>query len=104
MSQKSKRPKKTRKPSSRTSGSGEKSAIDIASLPVSFNPALQTVWVDRMAMLVRANPDAVVLRFYSALPEMAVECARLQTSVALARNIIDVLARNLDYYPTKPDQ
>ena len=32
------------------------------------------------------------------------EVGRVGMSFALARNLVDIMARNLDYYPTKPTE
>ena len=67
------------------------------------NPALSSVWVDSMQLVTRQEVDAVTLRFLTVMPEAAYEACRLQTSIAHARQMIDVMAAQLDHYPTRPE-
>ena len=90
-----KRPRKRKSESQRLE-------IDMSKLPREFNPGLQLVWVDRMEIAVRADTPVVTLRFYTATIDHLSEVSRLQTSVAHIKAIIDVLCRNIEYYPTVP--
>jgi hypothetical protein len=55
-------------------------------------------------MSIRVEPHIALLRFYSVLPDAAIEACRIQTPVAHLKQIVDILASRLDYYPTKkPD-
>lgn len=67
-----------------------------------FNPSLQLVWVDRLEIAVRADTPVVTLRFYTAMVDHLSEVARVQTSVTHIKAIIDVLSRNVEYYPSRP--
>jgi hypothetical protein len=54
-----------------------------------------------MELSIRADIPVATLRFYSVVTDRLVEACRVQTSVEHVRQIVDVLARSLDYYPTK---
>jgi hypothetical protein len=45
-----------------------------------------------------------MLRFFAALPDpdRLTEVSRVQTSTTHARQIVDILCRGLNYYPSKP--
>ena len=74
--------------------------IKIDDLPEVVDPSIPTVWVDRMQVLARA--EVATLRFQTALPEARYEVCRVQTSLGHLRDIVDVLCRTLEYYPTDP--
>ncbi len=74
----------------------------MSKLPKVSDPSLQLVWVDRMEIAVRADVPVVTLRFYTAMIDHLSEVSRLQTSVTHTRAIIDVLCRNVEYYPSRP--
>jgi hypothetical protein len=63
-------------------------------------PDLPTLWVDTMEMLSRSEPQVVLMRFFSIVPEALVEVARIQTPLVHVRRMIDVLCKSLNYYPT----
>ena len=65
---------------------------------------VKSVWVDRMQILVRADNPLVTLRFFTFLPpDVAVEVSRLAMTANHAKEIIKLLAQQLDYYPVKSD-
>ncbi len=72
-----------------------------ASYPASDEPEfLQPNWVDSMRVMFRADASVVVLAFnvtYAEVP-MSVEVARLYTSVAHLKRMIDVLSKNVAIY------
>ena len=72
---------------------GQKS-INIAKLPVQFDPALKMLWVDRMDILVRTD-GTVSLRFSALYGEHLVEACRLQATAAHAKQIAEVISRSL---------
>lgn len=101
-SSKSTRSKKaTKRPRKRTSES-QQLKIDLSKLPKEFNPSLQLVWIDRMEIAVRGDTPVATLRFYTAMVDHLSEVSRLQTSVTHIKSIIDVLCRNVEYYPSRP--
>ncbi|UCE60657.1 MAG: hypothetical protein JSU63_02680 [Phycisphaerales bacterium] len=56
-----------------------------------------------MTVTARADVPVVTLRFFTFLPpEITVEVSRLQMTQAHAEAMVDVLAKNFDYYPKKP--
>jgi len=71
-------------------------------VPKLASSSLPTIWVDSMQMLVREAPPVVMLRFFTFTPEAAIEIARLQTPVTHIRQMIDVMARSINYYPQRP--
>jgi hypothetical protein len=76
--------------------------VDPSTLPKESDPSLRLIWVDRMELLSRGDAPIGMLRFYSAIGnEKLTEAARLQTTHAHLRGIVDVLCRTLDYYPAK---
>jgi hypothetical protein len=82
----------------------ERVRIQTGSVPRMDRPDLPTIWVDRMMINLRTEPDLATLRFYTFLMNLdnatTVEVSRLQTSVDHVRQIINVLARTINYYPT----
>ena len=76
--------------------------VDLNSLPKQSDPALQLVWVDMMELMLRGDTQMGTLRFYSLLGDHLSEACRLQVSVAHLKSIIDVLCRNVEYYPSRP--
>ena len=77
--------------------------VDITRLERESDPAIRLAWVDRMEVSMRSDIPVGTLRFYSAVgDEKLTEASRIQTSVAHMRQIVDVLCRCLDYYPSKP--
>ncbi len=101
-SSKSKRSKApTKRPHKRKSESRQLE-IDMSKLPKVSDPSLQLVWVDRMEIGVRGDVPLVTLRFYTAMVDHLSEVSRLQTSVTHIKSIIDVLCRNVEYYPSRP--
>lgn len=77
--------------------------IVVDNLSTESDPSLQLVWVDRMTLSVRSDIPVATIRFYSVTPENLVEACRLQTTVKHLHEIVDVICRNTDYYPEKPD-
>ena len=52
---------------------------------------------------MRSDLPVGTLRFFSAVGnEKLTEASRIQTSAAHMREIVNVLCRCLDYYPSKP--
>ncbi len=64
---------------------------------------LPTLWVDFMQILVRADPQVTMLRFFVLLPDNATEVVRLQTATDQIRQMIDAFAKSTGYYPVRPD-
>ena len=101
-SSKSKKPKSaTKRPRKRKSES-QQLEIDMSKLPKVLDPSLQLVWVDRMEIVLRGDAPIVTLRFYSVMGDHLSEACRLQTSETHIKAIIDVLCRNIEYYPSRP--
>ena len=90
----------TRKQSSTKPALGE--PIKIAELPKVHDPAVSTIWVDTMQILVRGDVGVATLRFETALPEAAYEACRLQMSVEHVKRMIEVMCQHVDYYPSRP--
>ncbi len=105
MTKKSSKSKKrkpaTKRPRKRKSESRQLE-IDIGKLPKQSDPSLRLTWVDRMEIAVRGDVPVVTLRFYSAVVDHLSEVSRLQTSATHVKAIIDVLCRNMEYYPSRP--
>jgi hypothetical protein len=77
--------------------------LDPSKLPKESDPSLKLVWVDRMELLLRSDVPIATLRFYTVVgTEKLTEACRLQTTVSHLRAIVDLLCRQLDYYPAKP--
>lgn len=74
--------------------------MSLATLPKHFNNELPTLWIDAMQIMDRDNPELILMRCFSFMPEVAVESCRLMTPVSHAKKIVDALARSLNYYPT----
>lgn len=78
-------------------------ALDPSKLPRESDPSLRLVWVDNTDMVLRGDVPIGTLRFYSVVGnEKLTEACRLQTTVTHLRAIVDLLCRQLDYYPAKP--
>ena len=76
--------------------------LSFESLPKQFGPHLPTLAIDAVQMLTRAGRDSAILRFYTFLPEAAVEACRVQASKAALLDMINVLTKSMDYYPERP--
>ena len=76
--------------------------LDLRKLKEEPGLSLPLLWADRMTMGLRTDIPVATLRFYSALSDRLSECCRIQTSVTHLRQIVDVICRNIGYYPTKP--
>jgi hypothetical protein len=57
--------------------------------------------VDAINLTVRSD-NIGMLRCYAFLPDQAFEVARLQVATNLLRSVVDLFARVIDYYPSKP--
>ena len=69
-----------------------------------INQPLPPIWMDRMELGVRGDVAVATLRFLALSPPSALlEVARLQTSVVHVQQMVDVLSRVLNYYPTNPE-
>ena len=75
------------------------------------NFSLPPTWVDSVSTSLRRDGLAT-LRCYAFVPsiepgekqlQLAAEVARLQTSRDLLKNMVDLWARILDYYPSRPN-
>jgi len=53
-----------------------------------------------MQILVRPEEQLATLRFSTALPEGNYEVCRLQMTVALVKRMIDLMAKQVDHYPS----
>ena len=100
-SQSKKQKSATKRPRKRKSES-QQLEIDMSKLPKVSDASLRLVWVDRMEIAVRGDEPLVTLRFYSAVVDHLSEVSRIQTSVTHIKAIIDVLCRNIEYYPSRP--
>jgi len=80
--------------------------LSFESLPKFGNPALPLLWIDSVTISLRAGdegePESATLRFYSMLPEAAIENIRVQVSVRHLKKMLDVFSQTINYYPTKP--
>lgn len=71
-------------------------------LPRESDPSLRLVWVDRTELSLRSDAPIGTLRFHSVVgEEKLAEACRLQTTVTHLRAIVDLLCKQLDYYPAK---
>jgi hypothetical protein len=63
------------------------------------------LWVDQTRLVLRDDFPIASLIFYSVIPDQGIieETARIQTSVEHLRKIVDLLCRQLDYYPDRVD-
>ena len=77
----------------------EASQVRLDKLEIQNNPALPTIWIDRMQLGVRSDAPVATLRFHTALQDCLVESCRLQVSTDHLKRITDVLCRTLNYYP-----
>ena len=102
MATKSSKSKTAKKRPRKRQSESQQLKIDMSKLPKELNPSLQLVWIDRMEIAVRADTPVATLRFYTAMVDHLSEVSRLQTSVTHIKSIIDVLCRNVEYYPTAP--
>jgi hypothetical protein len=59
-------------------------------------------WIDSMRVTVREPAHLATLRFFSGLEEGHFEACRIQLPVDGLKNIVELLCRTLDYYPSKP--
>ncbi len=77
--------------------------VNTTKLPRESDPSLRLVWVDKTDLFLRGDVPIGTLRFYSLVGnEKFAEACRLQTTVTHLRAIVDLLCRQLDYYPAKP--
>ncbi len=82
---------------------GEQQAYSVE-LPTE-SPALPSVWVDTMNLVIRTDIPVAMMRLYTFIPpDKMLEVVRYHTSVAHLRDMTKILCRNLDYYPTKAEQ
>lgn len=83
----------------------------------SESPALPSVWVDSMNIVIRTDIPVAMMRLYTFIPPdklgagdsgvrdgKMLEVVRFHTSVAHLRDMTKILCKNLDYYPTKAEQ
>lgn len=67
---------------------------------------LPTLAADSTEIMLRGGTDGVssnaIVRFYSVMPDAAIELSRVQLSVDHIRAIVDLFAKSIDYYPTRP--
>ena len=76
--------------------------LNLGDIPVLVDHGIKTIWVDRMQVHLRSDTPLGMLSFSSLVPpDKLVEVCRLQTTEVHLKAIVDVLCRNLDYYPTK---
>ena len=74
-------------------------------LTLGVRPDLPTVWFDSFRMARRSDVEIVVFSFFHKLPfeesSDQLELFRAATTTDHVRKIIDMMCRNLDYYPVK---
>jgi hypothetical protein len=80
-------------------------AVALDDIPKSINTSLLTIAVDTSNLSMRfdahGNMVGGILRFYSMLPEVAVESARISMNIDHIRGLIDLLAKSANHYPVK---
>lgn len=97
--------KKLRPPAEQDSAQSAITQINLAQIPVTTNPHIQSAWVDSMNLFLRSDAPVAMLRFLAIVPpNTMMEVARIHTTTDHLKKIIDVLCKNLDHYPTKPRQ
>lgn len=69
---------------------------------VHLDPALKTVFADKVQLLMRADGLAI-LRWIQDFPEFSSEVARVIVTQDHLKRIIDLLCQNTGHYPT-PDE
>lgn len=67
------------------------------------NPFQPIIWVDGFSVTTRIDVPVGLIRFYSALPDAAIEVARIQMSGDVLKLLIDSCAAATAYYPKKPE-
>lgn len=73
---------------------------DLVQLPIVLPP----VWSDRMELSIRTDTPLATLRFSAVVPPNAlIETARVQTNIEQLKKMVDVISRNINYYPGKED-
>lgn len=79
-------------------------------LQLVVRPELPTLWADHVRFVVfrssatKEEAHCTISFFHRVdIEATGFETARIQTSPELARRIIDIMAKNLNYYPTKPE-
>jgi hypothetical protein len=71
-------------------------------MPTVSDENIKTVWIDRMQLLVRSDAPIGTISFATLIPpDRLVEVGRFQTTVPHLKAIVDLICRNIDYYPTK---
>lgn len=68
-------------------------------LPV--NPNIPTHHADIVNMLI-SNEGLALIRFFSRAPGLNVEECRVSFTHVLAKKIVDLICKNLNYYPEHP--
>src|SRR5688572_25071874 len=96
-------PTKSSTPSNSPGGERVKvSTSDAANLERHDMP---TVWVDRMVLNVRTDPDLAILRFFTLYMQLDgrpvnVESSRIMVTMDHLRKMVNVMARVTNHYPT----
>jgi hypothetical protein len=66
---------------------------------------LPSIWIDRMSLNLRADAGVAMIRFYTLLVDQEgpsfIEACRIQTARDHLRSMVDVIAKSLNYYPTR---
>ncbi|BDD87986.1 hypothetical protein [Desulfofustis limnaeus] len=60
--------------------------------------SIKTLWVDHTHLSIRED-DLCMLRMSATLPEGLFEQAKIMTTKSHLRSLIDVLCKQLEYYP-----
>ena len=76
-------------------------SLNINELPQIGNASVVSSWVDSMQFLLRPDEQLATCRFWTALPEGNYEVCRLQMTIGHARRMIDVMAKQVDHYPSR---
>lgn len=82
-------------------------SVSFQSLHKHDNHLLPIMWIDALNLSLRSDQDGsrwATMRGYAYVPdsELACEVVRLQCTGKLLKQIVDLIAKAIDYYPTKP--
>jgi len=80
----------------------------VPKLELHGNPDVTTVWVDHFRFILRKDSPIAVLSWFQILPPGSedqvvhgVETQRIVFPNAIAKALVEIMARNLDHYPVK---
>jgi len=83
--------------------------VNLDDLPVEQDPTVKTLWADRMDVVIRHDVPVAGLSFYASVanrsgPQKMNEACRVQVSLNHLEQMVDILCRVMNYYPTKPSK